>query len=79
MILRFRQPHAGVLVLRLAGARSAERLLVANEIFTSYLQALSGNFSVYQKGHLGILQTSAPELVLECSKPADPRPSPPTA
>ena len=54
MVFRFRQSHAGVLLLRLADAPSDEKVLVVQQIFTSHLDALPGNFCVYQKGRLRI-------------------------
>ncbi len=58
MIFRSRQSHAGVLLLRLEDAPSDEKVLVVQQIFKSYLDALPGNFCVYQKGRLRIRHES---------------------
>jgi len=54
MIFRYRQSHAGVLLLRLADASSHEKVLVVQQIVKFYLDALPGSFCVYQKGRLRI-------------------------
>ena len=54
LVYRSREPHAGVLLLRLEEARSAEKVAVIEEIFTNYEDQLPGNFSVYQSGRLRI-------------------------
>ncbi len=54
MVFRSQQPHAGVLLLRLADAPSHEKVLVVQRIFESHLDALPGSFCVYQKGRLRI-------------------------
>ena len=48
------QAHAGVLLLRLEGARTAEKERVTLEIFTRHADQLLGRFAVYQDGHLRI-------------------------
>jgi len=48
------QPHAGVLLLRMEGARSEEKVKVVEEIFTNYGDQLMGHFCVYQDGRLRI-------------------------
>jgi predicted nuclease of predicted toxin-antitoxin system len=47
-------PHAGVLLLRLEDAVSAEKVRVIDEIVTTYGDQLAGNFAVYQNGILRI-------------------------
>ena len=59
MAFRSRQPHAGVLLLRLGHAPSDEKVLVVQRIFTSYVDALPGSFCVYYKGRLRIRHSSA--------------------
>ncbi len=54
LVFRSRQPHAGVLLLRLEGANSAQRVYVVNMIFTNLGDQLPGRFSVYQDGRLRI-------------------------
>ena len=51
---RSKQPHAGVLLLRLEEARSGEKVAVVKEVFREYEGQLLGNFSVYQSGRLRI-------------------------
>jgi len=61
LVYRSRQPHAGVLLLRLEAARSDGKVAVVEEIFGKYEKQLLGNFTVYQSGHLRIRTTqSAP-------------------
>jgi len=61
LVYRSRQPHAGVLLLRLEAARSDGKVAVVEEIFREYEKQLLGNFTVYQSGHLRIRTTqSAP-------------------
>jgi predicted nuclease of predicted toxin-antitoxin system len=57
LVYRSRQPHAGVLLLRLEEARSDEKVAVVNEILRKYEKQVSGNFSVYQGGRLRIRTT----------------------
>lgn len=47
-------PHAGVLLLRLEEARTAERVRVVTDILTHYADQLLGRFSVYQDGRLRV-------------------------
>ena len=54
MVFHSRRSHAGVLLLRLAGATSEGKALIVQQIFTRYADALPGNFCVYQKGRLRI-------------------------
>ena len=54
LIYRSGQPHAGVLLLRLEAARTAEKVRVVTEILTNHGWALPGHFSVYQDGRLRI-------------------------
>ena len=51
---RFGLPHAGILLLRLDAARTAEKVRVVTEIFTRYDWALPGRFAVYQNARLRI-------------------------
>ena len=46
--------HAGVLLLRLEGARSAEKANTVNDIISHHASKLPGRFAVYQDGHLRI-------------------------
>jgi hypothetical protein len=48
------QPHAGVLLLRLEEAHSAEKVRVVEAIFTHYSAQLAGHFAVYHHGRLRI-------------------------
>ncbi|HBR18190.1 MAG TPA: hypothetical protein DD725_11410 [Deltaproteobacteria bacterium] len=48
------QPHAGVLLLRLEGARTEEKLVVAKEILSHYADKLPDHFCVYQNGKLRV-------------------------
>jgi predicted nuclease of predicted toxin-antitoxin system len=48
------QSHAGVLLLRLENARTAEKIRVVTDIFTQYGGQLPGRFSVYQDGRIRI-------------------------
>jgi predicted nuclease of predicted toxin-antitoxin system len=48
------QAHAGILLLRLEGASSSEKVRVVEHIVTSYGDQLQGNFCVYQNGRLRI-------------------------
>lgn len=54
LVYRSKQPHAGVLLLRLEEARSDEKVAVVKEVFREYEKQLLGNFSVYQSGRLRI-------------------------
>jgi predicted nuclease of predicted toxin-antitoxin system len=48
------QRHAGVLLLRLEDAPSAEKVRVVREIFSKHGDELASRFSVYQGGRLRI-------------------------
>ncbi|PKO20340.1 MAG: hypothetical protein CVU38_20645 [Chloroflexi bacterium HGW-Chloroflexi-1] len=54
MIVRSGLPHAGVLLLRLEDATSAEKVVVVQHIFASYLDVLPGHYCVYQRGRLRV-------------------------
>ncbi len=54
MIFQSRRLHSGVLLLRMAGARSADKIRVLDEILNHYGDDLAGNFTVYQNGQLRI-------------------------
>ncbi len=54
LVYRAGQPHAGVLLLRLEGARSDEKVRVISEIFSHYADQLAGKFAVRQDGRLRI-------------------------
>ena len=46
--------HAGVLLLRLESAKSAEKLKVVKKIINNYSQLLSNRFCVYQNGRIRV-------------------------
>jgi len=48
------QAHAGILLLRMQHARSAEKVQVARAIIAQFGHLLSGRFAVYQSGRLRI-------------------------
>ncbi len=54
LVYRTGSPHAGVLLLRLEAARTAEKVRVVTDIFTAHGNELPGHFSVYQDGRLRI-------------------------
>ena len=54
LVYRSGLPHAGILLLRLEAARTAQKLRIVNDIFTSHSADLPGHFSVYQNGRLRI-------------------------
>jgi predicted nuclease of predicted toxin-antitoxin system len=54
LVYRAGQAHAGVLLLRLEGARAPEKERVTLEIFHHYADQLPGRFAVYQDGRLRI-------------------------
>jgi predicted nuclease of predicted toxin-antitoxin system len=54
LVYRSGQPHAGVLLLRLEAARTAEKVRVVTDILTTYGNQLPGHFAVYQDGRLRI-------------------------
>jgi hypothetical protein len=51
--------HAGVLLLRVADARSEGKVAVMREILQSYGEQLSDAFAVYPNGRLRIRKQSA--------------------
>ena len=54
LIYQSRQPHAGVLLLRMPGSRADERIRVVVEILTVYGARLANHFAVYRAGRLRI-------------------------
>ncbi len=54
LVYRSGQPHAGILLLRLEGARSREKVVIIQQIFTRYANRLPSHFSVYQHRRLRI-------------------------
>jgi len=54
LVYRSGQPHAGILLLRLEGARSGEKVAIIQQIFSQYADQLPGHFSVYQHRRLRI-------------------------
>ena len=46
------QAHAGVLLLRLEGAKSQEKANAVEKVFTQFGDQLEGKFSVFQDGRL---------------------------
>ena len=54
LVYRSGLPHAGVLLLRLEAARTAEKIRVVTDIFRTHAADLSGHFAVYQNGRLRI-------------------------
>jgi predicted nuclease of predicted toxin-antitoxin system len=53
--------HAGVLLLRLADARSEEKVAVVRSILDRYSERLPGAFAVYQSGRLRVRKHSRKE------------------
>jgi predicted nuclease of predicted toxin-antitoxin system len=49
-----RQPHAGVLLLRMPGANRDEKIRVVQEIVSRYGDQLPSHFCVYRQGRLRI-------------------------
>lgn len=47
-------PHSGVLLLRLEGTKSDEKVKAIEKILAGYLDRLSNNFCVFQHGRLRI-------------------------
>jgi len=47
-------PHSGVLLLRLEGAKSDEKVKAIEKILSEYLDRLPNNFCVFQHGRLRI-------------------------
>jgi predicted nuclease of predicted toxin-antitoxin system len=54
MVFHLGEPHAGVLLLRMPGARAAENVSVVEEIVAQYGDQLPQRFSVYRNGRLRI-------------------------
>lgn len=54
LIYLSRQPHAGVLFLRMPGADRRQKVLVVQEIVERYGDQLPMHFCVYQQGRLRI-------------------------
>ncbi len=54
LVYRSGQAHAGVLLLRLESARTAEKVAVVTDIFTNHAGDLPGSFSVYHRGCLRV-------------------------
>jgi len=54
LVYRSGQPHAGVLLLRMPGARRDEKVQVMEHILARYADKLAGHFCVYQKGRLRV-------------------------
>ena len=54
LVYHSRQPHAGVLLLRMPGANRDEKIRVAQEIVDRYGDQLPGHFCVYRQGRLRI-------------------------
>jgi predicted nuclease of predicted toxin-antitoxin system len=57
MVFHSGESHRGVLLLRLEGATSSQKVRVIEKILTEYSDRLSGNFSVYQNGRLRVRET----------------------
>ena len=54
LIYRSRQPHAGVLLLRMPGANRREKVRIVQEIVSHYADHLPERFCVYRQGKLRI-------------------------
>ena len=54
LIVRSGKFNAGVLLLRLDDAGSEEKLRIVRQIIALHLDALAGNYCIYQKGRLRI-------------------------
>ena len=54
LVVRLGRLHAGVLLLRLDDAQSAEKVAVVRRIFTFYRAVLPGNYCIYQRGRLRV-------------------------
>ena len=54
MVFHTGRAHAGVLLLRMEDARSAEKVQAIQRIFTRHADSLSGNFCVYQDNRLRV-------------------------
>ena len=54
LVYHSRQPHAGVLILRMPGANRDEKIRVVQEIVSRYGDQLPSRFCVYRQGRLRI-------------------------
>ena len=54
LVYHSRQPHAGVLFLRMPGANRDVKVEIVQEIVDSYGSQLPGHFCVYRRGRLRI-------------------------
>ena len=54
LVYHSRQPHAGVLFLRMPGANRDMKVEIVQEIVDSYGSQLPGHFFVYRRGRLRI-------------------------
>lgn len=54
LVYRSGLAHAGVLLLRLEAARTAQKVRIVTDIFAAHAAELPGHFSVYQNGRLRI-------------------------
>lgn len=54
LVYHSRQPHAGVLLLRMPGANRDEKVQVVQEIVSRYGDQLPNHFCVYRQGRLRI-------------------------
>jgi predicted nuclease of predicted toxin-antitoxin system len=54
LVYHSRQPHTGVLLLRVPGANREEKIRVVQEIVSRYGDQLPGHFCVYRQGRLRI-------------------------
>ena len=54
LVVRLGRLHAGVLLLRVDDARSAEKVAVVRRIFTFHRAVLPGNYCIYQRGRLRV-------------------------
>ena len=54
LVYHSRQPHAGVLLLRMPGANCEDKIRVVQEIVHRYGEQLPNHFCVYRQGRLRI-------------------------
>ncbi|MFQ6057593.1 MAG: DUF5615 family PIN-like protein [Anaerolineae bacterium] len=54
LVYHSEQPHAGVLLLRMPGARRDEKVRIMERILAQHADKLAGHFCVYQRGRLRI-------------------------
>jgi predicted nuclease of predicted toxin-antitoxin system len=54
LVYRSRQPHAGILLLRMPGANRREKVQIVQEIVSRYADHLPERFCVYRQGKLRI-------------------------